>query len=58
MSYFNDSFEAEIFKEESTDLRNEFVKQINRQAWNTKLRTAAESLLIMYDFMKDRMLNG
>lgn len=39
---------------ESIQVRQEFVKTINSLPWNNRLRTDAESLLIMYDQLLER----
>ena len=36
--------------------RDEFVKEVNKQDWNTKLRMTAENLLIAYDQMRQRLI--
>ncbi len=46
----------ESFEDYMRNSRNEFVMEINRQEWNTKLRTTAEDLLICFDQMRERLL--
>lgn len=42
------------FKEYLSNTRDEFVKEINAQEWNIKLRTTAEDLLIAFDQLRDK----
>lgn len=44
----------ETFIEYLTQARADFVKEVNEQEWNTKLRTSAESFLIAYDQLVSR----
>ena len=44
----------ETFTEYLTQARVDFVKEVNEQEWDTKLRTSAESFLIAYDQLAAR----
>ena len=45
----------ETFHEYCSNERYEFVRAINAQKWNTPLRTTAESLLIAFDQLCERV---
>lgn len=47
--------ELEGFLKAVSSQRDEFVNAVNAQNWNTQLRMAAESILIFYDQLKDRI---
>lgn len=49
------STDAEEFAQYTMEARNSFVASIEEQEWNTKLRTAAEDLLICFDQMRERL---
>lgn len=36
---------------EAKQVRTQFIETIQKQRWNTELRTASETMLIMYDQM-------
>jgi len=48
--------DKEQFLEAVFEERNAFCNEIHKQHWDTKMRTAAESLLIIYDQMKERLI--
>lgn len=45
------------FEDFMSNSRDAFVKEINEQEWNTKLRTTAEDILICFDQMRERIIN-
>ena len=56
------NFDESPIKEDGEDFdnyvvlaRDEFVKEVNKQDWNTQLRMTAENLLIAYDQMRQRL---
>lgn len=50
--------EVEEFLNCVNKTRDKFVITIDRQDWNTQMRTAAEDLLIIYDQMKERLASS
>jgi hypothetical protein len=50
--------EQQNFLEACREERNAFSKNIWEQEWSTGLRTAAESLLIMYDQLRERLVKS
>jgi len=42
------------FSQYLSEARVVFVKEINEQQWDTRLRTSAETMLIAYDQLMDR----
>lgn len=51
----NTTTTEETFDQFIGNERDAFVKSINEQEWNTQMRTSAESLLIAYDQMRERL---
>lgn len=47
--------DAAEFEDYIGDARDAFVNDVNNQDWNTKMRTASESILICFDQMADRI---
>lgn len=47
--------EAKDFIQYLSEARDQFVQAINKQQWNTELRTEAENILIAYDQMREKI---
>lgn len=45
------------FLHECQQVRNRFCVDIDKQKWNTELRTSAENILVMYDQLMERLKN-
>jgi len=50
--------QEKTFENYIDEARSEFVIKVKTQKWNTKMRTAAEDILIAYDQMVGLLIKG